>query len=179
MIRNLKILVSAVAVLTALDALGASGVHAAEFHCSVEPCRVTLKPDGTGKTAHQVFIIRNAAESVSFTCASVSGEATMATKTKKELTVTNVEYQGCFTIGTEARVKMNECDYLFGAEGEFSIKCPAGKKIEWIVLGCTATIGEQGPLPGMKYHDAGITKSELTVETAVAKVKGPSMLAAR
>ena len=96
----------------------------------------------------------------------------MVAKTRKELTITNVAYQDCTVAGTEAGVKMNGCDYLLNASGEMWIKCPAGKKVEWNALGCTATIGEQGPLLKASYHDVGTAKSELTVETAVKGIKG-------
>jgi hypothetical protein len=68
MIRNLKILLAAAMALAALEAISASGAQAAEFHCTVEPCRVTLKPDGTGKTAHHVLVVRKGEASGSFTC---------------------------------------------------------------------------------------------------------------
>jgi len=172
MVRGLKSLLCLAMALTAFGALGASGVQAAEFHCSVESCRLTLKPDGTGKTAHQVFTVAPSGENVAFTCGSITGEATMATKTAKELTFVNVEYQDCTTIGTNVSIKMNGCDYLINNLTQMWIKCPAGKKIEWLVLGCTATVGEQGPLSGGKFHDAGTSKSELTIEMPVKGISG-------
>ncbi len=65
MIRNLKVLFAAALAPTALGAIAASAQGADEFHCSVEPCRGTLKPDGTGKTAHQVFVVENEAKTES------------------------------------------------------------------------------------------------------------------
>jgi hypothetical protein len=76
------------------------------------------------------------------------------------------------TVGTEAKVKMNGCDYVLNASGLLSVKCPPGAKIEWIAIGCTATIGEQGPLFGPTFHDAGTTKTEMTVQTATPKIHG-------
>jgi hypothetical protein len=172
MFRNLKLAASAgAAALAAVCALGLSSAQAAEFHCSVEPCRVTVKPDGTGKTRHQVFVIGNGSESISFTCNEVSGEGTPLVKTSLELTISKIEYQTCAVIGTAVAIKMNGCDYLLTAEGKFSIKCPPGQKIEWNVLGCTATIGAQGPLSGVKFSNIS-SKSEITMETAVKGIKG-------
>jgi hypothetical protein len=100
----------------------------------------------------------------------MSGEGTQF-KTSLELTITKVEYQGCVGVGLAA-IKMNGCDYLFTSGGQMSIKCPEGKKIEWILFGCVATIGSQGPLNGLKFHDAGTTKTELTVESLVKGING-------
>lgn len=174
MIRNLKVLMLAAMALTVISASSASGAQAAEFHCSVELCRLTLKPDGAvpSPTAHQNFRFNSPkGDSVEFTCRSVSGEATQSTKTSTEITLTNIEYQHC-TSGFSAAVKMNGCDYLFTSAGQMSIQCPEGKKIEWLVLKCVVTIGSQGPLNGVKFHDAGFTKSEITVENLVKGIKG-------
>lgn len=184
MIRNSKVLIAGAMVLTAFCALGAWGAQAAEFHCSVEPCRVTAKPSGEVGTsaAHQYFIVKDPSVSVGFTCNSISGEGTLAAKTATQLTLTAIEYQSCSIIGTQVVVKMNGCGYIFLAAGEMSIECPVGKKIEWVILNCTLTIGAQGPLPlvgKFKYRDPAGTKSELVVETAVQGIEGildPSML---
>src|ERR1044071_4586469 len=87
MIRNLKVLIAAALALAAFGALGAAGAQAAEFHCSVEPCRYTLKPDGTGKTAHHVFRIVKGETSGAVICTTLSGEATSAKKTTTESVV--------------------------------------------------------------------------------------------
>jgi hypothetical protein len=54
MIRNLMVLIAAAMVVAACGAISASGVQAAEGHCGVEPCMITVKADGTpgptGKT---------------------------------------------------------------------------------------------------------------------------------
>ncbi|MET0557842.1 MAG: hypothetical protein ABW065_04130 [Solirubrobacterales bacterium] len=169
---NLKSLVAAAITVVAVSAGAAPDASAAEFHCSVDPCRVTVKPDGTGKTAHQVFQVWTNAESESFafTCDSISGDGTLETKTSKELELTNVEYHGCLA-ELESSVKMNGCTYLLNASGQMSIKCPKGKQIEWAALKCTVTIGEQGSLSTIKYQGVGGGKSELTVQTTVAKIK--------
>ena len=175
MIRNLKILLFAAAALVALGALSASGAHAAEFHCSVEPCRYTLKPDGAAgtKTAHQVLVVKKGEESILVTCNKVEGEGTSSTKTTKELTITQLAFLPCVVNSAEvASIRTNQCDYLYTSAGEFGLKCPAGQGLEFSFSGCTVRFEPQGPLPGLKYHDAGTTKSELTVETAVQGLKG-------
>jgi len=178
MSRRAKLLSAALLAVLSLAATSASAT-AAEFHCSTTgSCRVTLKPDGTGKTEHQTFMFTRAlpeggAESVGFTCTSITGEATMPEKQAKEITVTGIEYHECSSVGLVAAVRMNGCDYLLGAAGQLSIKCPFGKKIEWEVIGCIATVGEQGPLGGPSFHDAGTTKTELTVQSQTEeKLKG-------
>ncbi len=174
-IRYIKTLLFTAVVPTVFWAVGASGVQAAEFHCAVEPCRVTLKPDGSGKTAHQLWVFRNeTGDAFPITCGSISGEATLPTKTAKELTVTNVGYQNCVTAFEWVSIKMNGCHYLFTSAGELSIGCPENEKIEIFIPdfgNCLVTIEAQGPLSGIKYHDAGLPKAELTIETAVKGIK--------
>jgi hypothetical protein len=175
MIRNLKILTFAAIAVTVISAVSASSAQAAEFHCSVEPCRLTLKPDGPvpSLTAHQNFRFNSPkGDSIEFTCRSVSGEATQSAKTSTEITLTNIEYQNCASGGFFTAVKMNGCDYLFTSAGQMSIECPVGQKIEWFTFKCVVTIGPQGPLNGVKFHDAGFTKSEITVENLVKGIKG-------
>lgn len=173
MIRSLKTLLLTVA-LTAPWALGVVSSHAAEFHCAVEPCQVTVQPDGIGETAHQEFALAQGGNFLLFTCNTMSGEGKIGPKAKttEELVVHNIEYQTCAG-GGFAGIKMNGCDYRFFAAGEMSIECPGEQKIEWEVLECTTTIGSQGPLKGIKYHNLGKTKKErITVEMQVEGIKG-------
>ena len=179
MSSKLKLLMAGLLALGLLTATSVTGAAAAEFHCTVEPCRVTLKPDGEAKTAHQVLTVKKevggfVVEAYGFTCSSITGEGTLVGKLSKEMTLFNLEYHNCVTVGTNAQVKMNGCDYVLGSSGTLSVKCPPGAKIEWIAIGCTATIGEQGPLFGPTFHDAGTTKSEMTVQTATKNSTGPS-----
>jgi hypothetical protein len=182
MIRNLKVLILAAMALAAFGALAASGAQAKEFRCSVEPCRVTLKPDGAvgSKTAHQVFVVENKGteikESVAFTCEQTTGEGTSSKKTAKELLIKNISYDGCNVIGGGAvTVKMNGCNYFFKAEpGTVTIQeCEAGKQIEIkLGTGCVFTIGSQGPLAGIAYHTSGVAPNrELTLETDVHGIR--------
>src|SRR4051812_44687039 len=118
MIRNLKILIAAAMALAALGAISASGAQAAEGHCSIEPCKVTVLPDGTpgiaGKTAHQVFVVKQGVNSTSVTCQKISGDGTVLTKTFKTIQLGNVAYSTCtLATGSPADVRMNGCEYHF------------------------------------------------------------------
>jgi hypothetical protein len=190
MIRNLKILIAAAMALAALGAISASGAQAAELHCGVEPCTVTVKPDGTpgvaGKTAHQVFIVKQGATSVSTTCQQVSGHYQSASKTFKTVTLNTVVYSGCDIAGSSSTVTMNGCEYHFLAPGvaphdaTAEVKCPTGKEIEIkAVSGCVIKIGNTGVLGGgLKFHDAetSVKKEILTAETTVTGI--PATVAA-
>jgi len=174
MIRNLKVLIAAAMALAVIGALGASGAQAAEFHCSVEPCRVTMKPDGTGKTAHHVILFKDGkGNTFSTTCNTVTGEATMSTKTSTELTISNIVGETCGIGTTNSVFKTNGCHYLIKSAGTLTITCPEGKIMEYIggVLGseCSYNIPPQGPLSGVKFHNLGT--SEVTMEMAVQKLK--------
>ena len=174
MIRNLKVLVAAAMVLGAIGALSASGAQAAvEFHCAVEPCTGTLKPDevaGT-KTAHHVFIVENEAttESVSITCNTLDGEATANKKTVTELEAKNLKYTECSANGSPGVVvDMNGCNYNFTATGNVTITgCTnAAKQIEITIPECTFDIPEQALVGAVTYHNSGAAPNrELTVST--------------
>jgi hypothetical protein len=178
MIRNLRILLAAAMALTAFGAVSASGAQAVEFHCSVEPCRVTVKPDGTGKTSHQVVTVKYGGESFSTTCSSITGEGTSSTKTFKELTITNIQSSECKLLEKPAELKMNGCDYLMkateGTSGSLTITCPAGKEIEAGTVGggCLYNIPPQGPLKGYTFTDPETSgkKVELTVSTSIPNI---------
>lgn len=172
MIRNLKILVLAAMALAALGVLGASGTQAAEFHCSVSPCQVTMKPDGTGKTAHHVIDLYGG---FTTTCTAVTGEATLSEKTSTELTIGNIQGEGCSFLGQPAFLISNGCHYLLKAAGTLTVVCPAGKVIEnQGGLGCTYNIPPQGPLPGISYHnvESGVT-IEISIKEMAVESIGP------
>jgi hypothetical protein len=192
MIRNLKVLLGgAVLALVAFGVLGASAAQAVgeKFHCSVEPCTVTLSTDGTGTTAHHVLIVENAAkETGSFTCESLNGEATSPTKTAEDLTFKNLVYSNCKINGvTKVNVRMNECDYTVtsvtepagGSNGTnggatLHIICTGVKHIEIENTG-TGCIFEVTPqtLRGLHYHNIGSgTTTEVTIEALIGA--GPS-----
>ena len=144
MTRNLKLLLAAALTLLAFGAIGVSGAQAAgeEFHCSVTPCRLTARQDGTGKTAHEVLILENAAvtESISFTCETVTAHARYEGKTTKEITFTEINYgedgKNCTVNGSPGMtIDTAGCDYLFTSERNANaravvhIVCETGKEI--------------------------------------------------
>jgi hypothetical protein len=183
MTRNLKILGAAALALAAFGAFGAPGAQATdELHCSINPCKFAAKQDGTGTTAHQVFIVENAAktEQVSFTCHQVSAEADGAVSATNELTATNIQYSTCTVNGSPGVVvDMNGCDYRFtrGAVGndaagtsdgaEVHVECPTGKQIQVTIpeIGCTFEIGPQ-TLSGIGYQSIGTTPNREITATA-------------
>jgi len=174
MIRNLKILFVAAMALGAFGVFNAAGAQAAEFHCSVEPCRYTLTRDGTEETAHHVFVLKNAKkETISFTCESLSGEGTSALKTAATLTVTNPAYTNCESVLGKATVEMNGCEYKFTSSGTVTIVCPGTNKIDIKASAtCTVQVGPQGPLNGITYHNLnkGSGKGSVTVSAKVAGI---------
>jgi hypothetical protein len=161
MIRNLKVLMAAATALTAFAALGASGAQGAEFHCSVAPCQVTMKPDGTGTTAHHVITLIGG---FSTTCKTVTGEATLSSKTSSEITISNIQGEGCSFLGQPSTLKSNGCHYLLGSGGTLTVTCPEGKELENNGFNCNYNIPAQGPLKGVSYHNVG---SEVTMEMKV------------
>jgi hypothetical protein len=182
MIRNLKVLLSAALALAAVGAFSASAAQAhtpAEFHCHVAPCALTLEPDGEDPSvlSHHVFVVKNSiGESVSFTCNTLDGFGTSSVKTFTTVTVTNLEYTTCKANGQATNVRMNGCHYDITAAGTVTIQCPAEKsiEIEIVGLGCTATVGSQGPLTGIKFINKGSgpgtpSNTHITLE---AKVPG-------
>ncbi len=183
MIRNLKILIAAAMALAAFGAISASGAQAAEFHCGAEPCTVEVLPDGipgpTGKTAHQVFIVKQGASSVSTTCQQVTGHGTSETKTFNTLTLTDIVYHKCNVAGEASTVKMNGCHYHFSVGGHHDatprVTCPDTKKIEIEVpaTGCLITIGNTELLTGgLTFHDAETNETKETEITAEVTVTG-------
>jgi len=171
MTRSLKILASGALALVALSAAIVTSAQAAEFHCSVEPCRYKLKPDGTAgtKTAHQVFVVKNSAgESATVTCNEAFGQATTSAKTAMELTFTSTGFGVCsFNGSAGAGLSMNGCSLVYGAGGTFGIK-GCSKGIEFNPGGCTVTLPEQ-TVSGVKFHNIGEeakSTTELTAEIA-------------
>jgi len=174
-VRRLGILIAAMLALAAVGAVGAAGAQAVQFHCSVEPCRVTLKPDGTGKTAHHVMTVKGEKGEATLTCGQLHGEGTSSAKTTTELTITGIEYVECTLAGTAAFVKMNGCDFLVNAEGYTSVGCPSGKEIEFGVEKlCTVKIPVPIPVVGLavKFHNLGTETKEITAETSVSGIEG-------
>ena len=185
MIRNLKTLMLAAMAVMVFGVVAASSAHAAEekFHCSVAPCTVTLKPDGTGTNTHHVFIIKNSlGESASFTCKALDGEGTSAAAANTELTIKALNYTECNGNGQPVVVRMNECDYKFTSAGgssvagaQIHIECPTAKHIEIEVtgLGCRYEVTPQ-TVTGAHYTSIN-SKVETTVGASVPTIttEGP------
>jgi hypothetical protein len=183
MIRNPKALLAAALALAAIGALSASGAQAAGFHCAANPCRYTLKPDGTGTTAHHVFIVEtaNASNAVSFTCSELRGEGRAESEELTVVTVENLSYPtaGCKINGSSGlTVDMNGCKYQFTNTGTVSmVGClNAAKAIEFTVTGgCVFSIPESAVQnkPGVKFHTIGVAPNrEMTVEVSHVAIEG-------
>jgi hypothetical protein len=175
MIRNLKVLLLAGLAVVAFGALNASMAQASgeQYHCSVTPCKVVVKPDGAvgSKTAHHVFDFKvNAGNLTTVTCNQLSGHGTSSTATTTELTITELKYLECNVGGQAATTNANGCHYLFtaGTEGTVHVQCPAGASIQVTFGTCVLSVGAQ-TLSGIKYHNVG---TEVTVESLVTGIHG-------
>jgi len=187
MIRNLKVLLAAALALAAVGAFAASAHAADEFICGVSPCRGKVNKDGTGATAHQVFIIENTVpESVSITCEELRGTGELVSGTNFLLgwsrpTEEREAYRNCTANGSPGVVvHMNDCKYRFTAgaagttkEAEVHIECPVGESIE-ITIGATCiyrigtqTVGGSAEKGGVGFHTSG---EEITVETNIKRI---------
>jgi hypothetical protein len=174
MIRNLKVLLAAAMALMAFSAVSASGAQAAEFHCSVSPCQLTPLSDGTAKNSHHVFIVTQGAVSAATTCNSITGSSSISGNTTKEVTFSNIIYEGCNVAGEPSTVETGKCDYQFTSDGTVHIKACEGGAIKIVVTatGCTFTIGEQ-TAGGITYTPIGTSpKREVTVSTNVTGITG-------
>ena len=195
MIRNLKILIAAAMALAAFGALSATA-HAAEekFHCTVEPCTLTLSPDETAgtATAHHVFTVKGVNSSgtkgvsVSFTCEKLAGEATSISKTATEITFTNLKYtnsasvQKC-KVGASETVTSNftSCDFNFKSSGgatstaQIHLLCSTvGDAIDINMNGVTCVKVTPFTTTGIGFHDSGATEEVLTATTNITFPKG-------
>jgi hypothetical protein len=142
-----------------------------EFHCSVEPCKYILKPDGTGQMGHFIFDYKvNEGTLVSTTCTQFTSHGTSSSKTSSELTITELNYSGCEFLGQSPTFHTNGCHTLLtsDAEGTLHLQCPVGKSIQITFGTCTVSIGPQ-TLKGVKYHNLG---TEITLEMAIAGIHG-------
>jgi hypothetical protein len=198
MIRNLKVLNAAAMALAAFGALSVSAHAADEFHCSVEPCTLTLAPDeasGT-TTAHQVLVITGETTSgvkgasASFTCNTLSGEATVATKTSTDVTFKNLHYHNSAgatlcKIGAAETIKIEttSCSYTFKAAGgttdgaEFHLLCNPGDGIDLYIGGTLCLVVTPFTATGIGYHDqdpANVKHEVLTTTVAAAGLQIPA-----
>jgi hypothetical protein len=172
---NFKFLVALPLAITALAAITATSDAADEFHCSISPCTYTVSPDGTGTTAHQVYVLENESktESLSFTCEKITGTA--STTTAAEIVLKEIIYDNCKVNGSPGVVwDMNGCEYrLTSASGTtdaaaLHLSCPIGKAIEYTIPGgCIFNIAPQ-TLAGVGYRTIGVPPSrEITVTTSL------------
>jgi hypothetical protein len=169
MTRKLKALAVATVVLGTLSVITTSAAASPEFHCSVEPCRITAGADGTGNTAHHVVVVTNFAktESISTTCNAITAEATSNLKTTGEIQLTNITGETCKLNGSPAEIVSNGCAYVLKAAGTLTITCPPGKVFENHGFGgtCSYNFPPQGPISGVSFHNLG--NGELTVSMSV------------
>lgn len=175
MFRNLKILLASVMALTALGAMGAHGAQAAEFHCSMSPCQITALADGTAKNSHHVLVVTQGSNSVSVTCNSISGKATLTGFTSKEVTFTNLVYTGCTAGGESSIVTTGTCDYLFTNDGTVHLTGCGGGAIHITLpaTGCTFTIGGAQTFGGVSYATLGSTPTRtVTVGVNITGIVG-------
>jgi hypothetical protein len=125
-----------------------------------------------------VLVVENAAkESVSLTANEIQGSATSKLKTPTSVTVAGIKYVGFKVSGAPSTVQMNECDYLFRANGTVKLECPAGKEIVITATetGCTYKFPTQEPTAGITYTNIGkeaTTTTEITASPNVTKISG-------
>jgi len=172
MIRSLRCLTSMAMAVLALGVLGASAAQASTFQSLKESAgelTITTTPDGTLKTAHHVI---DFSKNVTMTCASMSADGVLKPPAAS-LTLEPTYNECSFNGAAKVPVKMNGCDYVFYANGEFEIASSAGNncglnKISISANGCTVFIGPQ-KLKGITYHNinpSGVNE-EITLEMAL------------
>jgi hypothetical protein len=175
MIRGLKILTGVALAVAAFGAISASGAQAAKFHCSVSPCRLTLRPDGTGTTAHHVLIIKKGPFSASFTCKKLEGEAVLEVKEATSAKFNNIAYKECSVAGSASTIDTAGCGYkIFSESEQVNLECESGKDIQITVGPCTITIQGQ-ILTGVRSHNIGKeseTTTEITTEVLLKGISG-------
>jgi hypothetical protein len=186
MIRNLKVLLTAVLALGAFGALVAAGASAASFTAegaaAGETTTTTTLKDGTGKTAHQVLDIRKepGVGILSLTCNEVTGTGHIIGPSNIDGTVETPKLEGggttfpqCTLAGQSVVVENTGCNFTFTASGELHITseffaapntCKYGEKpmhVNSTVLSCKVEVGEQ-TVKGVVFHN--LVDGTLTVE---------------
>jgi hypothetical protein len=167
MIRNLKALMLASMAVLAVGAMAASAANAAEFTSPNGAATITTKPDGTGKTAHQVFD----AAGGTITCNQVHGHAVIGGTGAASILTSSIAYSGnCNFVGQSATVNMNGCNYRFNASGTVDIVCSGGNEITFSVPSpvCDVVVPAQTGLSSVTYHS--INATELTIEPHVTGI---------
>lgn len=186
MSRNRRVLLALSLAFVAVGMVTPSAQASDEFHCGVAGiCRLRTGTDGTGATAHHVFVVENEAktESVSFTCESFRADAQFSEAAATEISTTFVNereaYANCKVNGSPGVVvHMNSCSFkLTGGAGgtstsaEVHLLCSApGNAIQITIAegSCTFEIGPQTH-SGLGYHNIGTFSSEREV-TVTANV---------
>jgi len=177
MLHRLKIKTLMLLAIALLVSLGAANAQGAElFHCSVEPCRVTLKPDGAvnTKSSHHVLIIKKGAFSSSVTCGEFSGEGTVSKKDDTEITIFPV-YKNCNLAGTPATVENGGCHFLVTSHffSGFAIHVTGGPECAFIIktAECVISIPRGQSFTGLTYTNIN-AKTEVTTAASVKNIKG-------
>jgi hypothetical protein len=177
MIRNLKLLFLAAMALSALSAFGTSAATAhtpAQFHSTLNSTTITSTTDTVegSATAHHVFDVPGGG---TVTCREINAHGTAAASTVTTQTVTaafpvkdTAGKQNCTFAGQGVTVDMGNCDYTFHSAGFISISnhapnlCAlATAPIQITTPGCTVSIGAQGPLAGITYHNLNFKHEEV------------------
>ena len=174
MIRKLKVMLLAALAVSALGALGASvaqGHTPAKFtnpsNTNTITTTLTLGKDGTGKTAHQVLDVFNAAKtaSVSFTCNEVTGDGNAIGPEPDSVTIKTPLFTGECSVAGQKLVTVHPglCNLTLSPSGEVEIvndgattECVHGKKPILVTTGafnCTVEVGAQQLKGLVKYHN--------------------------
>lgn len=171
-LRNaIPIAISAALCMLIAMSPSASG---AIFHTSEQSILITALPDGTGKTAHQVFDIAG----WPITCGGMEAQGAAAGTTFTQWTAEGVTYlpvsNGACTLGGSpviAAPKMNGCDYLFSASGQIDIQCPPEKTIHYFgIPGCELTIPAQTNSKA-SYHNIEVSGVKaITMEISISNL---------
>lgn len=154
MSRKLKVLGLAALAVLAVGAVTASAAQAGQFTAGNYPATIT----GQAVNVQQLNTELGTME-----CGlKLHGELAAASE---DLTLTPAYGTSCEIGGDEVHVNLNGCDYRFHAgatpetdtvEGSMDIKCPAGKKIDFLITAeppCHLTIPEQLGLGKVTYKD--------------------------
>jgi hypothetical protein len=162
MIRNLKALMLASMAVLAVGAVAASAANAATFTSPSGAATITTKPDGTGKTAHQVLDIGGG----TITCNTLHAHTSIGGTSATSILTSSIAYSGnCNYVGQASTININGCNYRFNASGTVDIVCPGGNEITYSVPSpvCDVTIPAQTGLSSVTYHS--ISSTEVTIES--------------
>ena len=146
--KPIRRLMSLVAPLVLALNLTAGIAQSFEFHSEKENTLVLGSQDNINHIKTSVF---------DFTCEGLSMAGSQGAKTSSTQTI-QTGFAECHVIVLftfKATPYMNECDFDFNANGDVSIKCPAGKRIEFVSAGCNVSFGPQTIKSGAEYVNSG------------------------